>query len=101
MKYPLIRSRLLRIWRESKQKNADPVDAWKSIVNDKEKSREYKKVRGLGGMVRADWERLMKLLPLLIFILQKLMGQIGWSVSHPFLLCQWCLTPLALVIYRL
>jgi nitrate reductase alpha subunit len=62
LKYPLIRSRLLRIWRESKQKNADPVDAWKSIVNDKEKSREYKKVRGLGGMVRADWEEVNEII---------------------------------------
>ncbi|SMN17214.1 Respiratory nitrate reductase alpha chain [uncultured Candidatus Thioglobus sp.] len=62
LKYPLIRSKLLRIWRESKRQNADPVDAWKAIVNDKEKSREYKEVRGLGGMVRADWEEVNEII---------------------------------------
>lgn len=55
LKYPLIRSRLLRIWRSAKEQHSDPVNAWKSIMEDKEKSQEYKKVRGLGGMIRADW----------------------------------------------
>jgi len=62
LKYPLIRSRLLRIWRAAKEQNADPVDAWKSIMDDKEKSQEYKKVRGLGGMIRADWDEVNEII---------------------------------------
>ncbi len=56
LKYPMIRSRLLRLWRESKNVYKDPVTAWEHIVNDAEKAKSYKQVRGLGGMVRIDWE---------------------------------------------
>lgn len=62
LKYPLIRSRLLRIWREAKKQNTDPVDAWKSIMDDKSKTKEYKQVRGLGGMVRADWNEVNEII---------------------------------------
>ncbi|VVH55552.1 Respiratory nitrate reductase alpha chain (EC [uncultured Gammaproteobacteria bacterium] len=62
LKYPLIRSRLLRIWRSAKEQHSDPVNAWKSIMEDKEKSQEYKKVRGLGGMIRADWDEVNEII---------------------------------------
>ncbi|WP_190600119.1 nitrate reductase subunit alpha [Candidatus Vesicomyidisocius sp. SY067_SCS001] len=62
LKYPLIRSRLLRIWREAKKQNIDPVDAWKSIMNDKAKTKEYKQVRGLGGMVRVNWDEVNEII---------------------------------------
>ncbi len=62
LKYPLIRSRLLKIWRDAKKQNADPVDAWKSIMDDKAKTKEYKQVRGLGGMVRADWDEVNEII---------------------------------------
>ena len=58
LKYPLIRSRLLKLWREAKKNNSDPVNAWASIVSDSAKSAEYKKVRGLGGFVRAAWDEV-------------------------------------------
>ncbi|MFX6035531.1 nitrate reductase subunit alpha, partial [Acinetobacter baumannii] len=38
LKYPLIRGTLLRLWREARKSKA-PVDAWASIVEDKEKAR--------------------------------------------------------------
>ncbi len=58
LKYPMIRSRLLKLWRDAKQKHSDPVIAWESIVTDPKKAQEYKRVRGLGGMVRATWEEV-------------------------------------------
>ncbi|MFP4002600.1 MAG: nitrate reductase subunit alpha [Alphaproteobacteria bacterium] len=55
MKYPLIRGRLMRLWREARATRT-PVAAWTSIVEDPEKRAEYVKQRGLGGFVRASWE---------------------------------------------
>ncbi len=56
VKYPMIRKRLLRLWREAKALHADPVVAWKSIQDDPVKRREYQQLRGQGGFVRATWE---------------------------------------------
>lgn len=61
LKFPMIRSRLLKMWREAKEAHPDPVDAWASITSDPVKSTEYKKVRGLGGFVRADWDEANEL----------------------------------------
>jgi len=58
VKHPLIRRRLLELWREAKAEHKDPVDAWQSIVENPEKAREYKSRRGLGGMVRGDWQEV-------------------------------------------
>ncbi|MFC4347151.1 nitrate reductase subunit alpha [Kordiimonas lipolytica] len=56
LKHPMVRGRLLELWRKAKAEHGDPVDAWASIVSDPKKTREYKRVRGLGGFVRASWE---------------------------------------------
>ena len=58
LKYPMIRSRLLRLWRAARAEHADPVAAWESIVSDPDKASTYKRVRGKGGMVRADWDEV-------------------------------------------
>jgi len=55
LKYPLIRSRLIRAWREAR-KTLGPVEAWASIVGDPEISRGYKAMRGRGGFVRTNWD---------------------------------------------
>lgn len=60
LKYPLIRSRLLKLWREAR-KTMKPVAAWKSIVEDPDKRSDYTKVRGLGGFVRANWDEAAEL----------------------------------------
>nr|WP_315595428.1 nitrate reductase subunit alpha [uncultured Cupriavidus sp.] len=54
VKYPMIRGRLMEMWREAR-KTMDPVAAWASISQDPEKAARYKSVRGQGGFVRADW----------------------------------------------
>jgi nitrate reductase alpha subunit len=62
LKYPMVRGRLLRLWREARQKHADPVAAWASIVSDPEKARSYKSKRGLGGLVRSSWDEVNELI---------------------------------------
>ncbi|MCJ7597864.1 MAG: nitrate reductase subunit alpha, partial [Methyloceanibacter sp.] len=61
VKYPLVRSRLLRLWREARLTKS-PVAAWTSIVEDKEKRASYVKKRGLGGFVRADWDEVTEII---------------------------------------
>ncbi|WP_353172947.1 nitrate reductase subunit alpha [Paracandidimonas soli] len=61
VKYPMIRGRLMEMWREAR-KTLAPIAAWKSISEDPEKSRSYKSVRGLGGFVRADWDTAMEII---------------------------------------
>ena len=56
VKYPMIRKRLLRLWREAKAINSDPVAAWASIQADPAKRRDYQQLRGGGGFVRASWD---------------------------------------------
>ncbi|WP_263768555.1 nitrate reductase subunit alpha [Propionivibrio soli] len=57
VKYPLVRGRLLKLWREARLTH-DPVDAWAAIVGDEEKRRSYQVVRGMGGFVRANWDEV-------------------------------------------
>src|SRR5574339_517858 len=61
VKYPLVRSRLLRLWREARATKT-PVAAWKSIVEDKATRASYVEKRGLGGFVRADWDEVNEII---------------------------------------
>ncbi|WP_029684311.1 nitrate reductase subunit alpha [Tatumella saanichensis] len=62
LKYPLIRKALVSLWREAKQQFSDPVDAWQSIINDDQKAAAFKRARGKGGFVRADWQEVNELI---------------------------------------
>ncbi len=55
LKYPKVRKPLLKLWREARR-TMEPVAAWASIVEDKEKADSYKSKRGLGGFVRSSWD---------------------------------------------
>ena len=57
LKYPLIRSSLLDMWREAMGRTEDPVAAWESIVDNEEKRRRFHRDRGKGGFVRATWDQ--------------------------------------------
>ncbi|HHG89875.1 MAG TPA: nitrate reductase subunit alpha [Devosia sp.] len=57
VKHPLVRSRLLKLWRAARA-TLPPVAAWASIVEDPEKRKSYTSVRGHGGFVRASWEEV-------------------------------------------
>ena len=56
VKYPMVRGRLLRAWREAR-KSQGPVEAWAAIVESPQASKDYKSRRGLGGFVRAELGR--------------------------------------------
>ncbi|GLR09334.1 nitrate reductase subunit alpha [Mixta theicola] len=62
LKYPLVRRRLVELWREALAQHGDPVLAWNAIVTDPEKSRSYKQARGHGGFIRSDWKELNTLI---------------------------------------
>ncbi len=57
IKYPLIRKRLLKQWRAEKA-GKHPVDAWKAIVENPAKLKDFQKLRGHGGFVRATWDEV-------------------------------------------
>ena len=61
VKYPLMRSALLKLWRDAR-KTLAPVDAWRSIVEDADKAKSYKSKRGMGGFVRVSWEEANELI---------------------------------------
>ncbi len=61
LKYPLVRGRLIRLWRAARAA-LDPVSAWAAIVEDPHKAQEYKSIRGQGGFVRAGWDELLELI---------------------------------------
>ncbi|MFZ1199560.1 MAG: nitrate reductase subunit alpha [Desulfobacterales bacterium] len=58
LKYPLVRSSLMKMWHEALHRQKDPVAAWESIVTDDEKRRRFHKERGKGGFVRASWDQV-------------------------------------------
>jgi nitrate reductase alpha subunit len=62
LKYPLIRSALLEMWRENLGTGADPVQAWRSIAEDAEKRKKYQTKRGKGGFVRVSWDEAATLI---------------------------------------
>jgi nitrate reductase alpha subunit len=56
LKYPLIRSSLVTMWKEALERHQDPVAAWKRIVEDPNLRRAFHQERGKGGFVRASWD---------------------------------------------
>jgi nitrate reductase alpha subunit len=61
VKYPLVRGRLLKLWREARMIRT-PVAAWASIVEDPDKRKSYTAIRGHGGFVRANWEEVNEII---------------------------------------
>lgn len=62
VKYPYVRGHLMNMWREALKEHSNPLEAWKSIVENPEKAKKYKSARGRGGFVRAEWSEVTKLL---------------------------------------
>ena len=62
LKYPMIRGRLLKLWREARAAHADPVTAWASIMDDADQRQAYTSIRGLGGLVRATWDEVNEII---------------------------------------
>jgi nitrate reductase alpha subunit len=62
VKYPYVRGSLLEMFREARERLGDPVEAWAEITGDPEKTRTYKRQRGKGGFVRANWDEVVELI---------------------------------------
>ncbi len=62
VKHPMIRGRLLDLYRTEKALGKDPVEAWTAIQQDPDKRKSYTAVRGLGGFVRTDWDEITEII---------------------------------------
>ncbi|WP_332827755.1 nitrate reductase subunit alpha [Ramlibacter sp.] len=61
VKYPLVRGRLLKLWREARR-TLQPVAAWASLVGDEQRRKSWQEVRGLGGFTRASWDEVNEII---------------------------------------
>src|SRR5512142_1679186 len=61
VKYPMVRGRLLKLWREARAKEG-PVQAWASIVESDAARRSYQSQRGMGGFVRSSWDEVEEII---------------------------------------
>ena len=62
VKYPLVRGRLLELYRAERASGKEPVEAWAAIQEDASKRQRYTAVRGLGGFVRGAWEEVTEMI---------------------------------------
>ncbi len=62
LKYPYARSTLIEMWRDALQAEDNPVAAWRSIVENREKRKQYQEARGKGGLVRVSWDEATTLI---------------------------------------
>ncbi|MBD7999701.1 nitrate reductase subunit alpha [Oerskovia gallyi] len=56
VRYPYVRGVLLEMYLDARCRLGDPVLAWAEVVESPLKATLYKRARGKGGLVRADWE---------------------------------------------
>ncbi len=61
IKYPMVRGRLVKAWREAR-KTLAPVEAWASITGNTEVATSYKAMRGRGGFVRSTWDEVSEII---------------------------------------
>ncbi len=61
IKHPMIRGRLLELYRAERKSGKDPVEAWAAIQADPNKREKYVGVRGLGGFVRTGWDEVSEI----------------------------------------
>ena len=62
VKYPYARGPLLDLWREARAAHEDPVEAWRSLVENPESRQRWQRARGKGGFRRADWATVLELI---------------------------------------
>jgi nitrate reductase alpha subunit len=79
LKYPMVRKRLLNLWRRKAQNGGDPVKGWAAIQNDPVLRAEYQKCAAAAGLCVPDGMRQTRLLPLPTSIRLKSMGRTGLS----------------------
>lgn len=62
IRFPYVRGRLVEMYRAAKLAvGGDPVDAWARVVEDEASAKEYKALRGRGGLVRTTWDEALEI----------------------------------------
>ena len=62
LKYPLIRSSLINIWRQLKDTYVNPVERWENVQSNSESRLNYVQDRGKGGFVRSSWNEVNEII---------------------------------------
>ncbi|MCW5979689.1 MAG: nitrate reductase subunit alpha [Bryobacteraceae bacterium] len=62
VKYPYARGALLDLWIQAKAHHEDPVEAWKSLVENPEARGRWQRARGKGGFRRVDWDTVLEMM---------------------------------------
>ena len=62
VKYPYARGPLLDLWKRAREEHADPVDAWRALVDDPAARSRWQQARGKGGFRRADWDTVLEII---------------------------------------
>ena len=88
LKYPRVRGRLLKSWREARLAH-DPVGAWAAIVENEAKRRDYQQVRGLGGFVRSSWDEVNEIVAAANVYTIKKQAPTASSAFRRFPRCRW------------
>ena len=62
IRFPYVRGKLVELYRAAKLAvGGDPVDAWAAVVENAESAKEYKSLRGRGGLVRTTWDEALEI----------------------------------------
>ncbi len=62
VKYPYVRGPLLDLWKAARAAHEDPVDAWRSLVENPVARQRWQRARGKGGFRRADWDTVLEMI---------------------------------------
>ena len=62
VKYPYARGALLDLWRQARAEHEDPVNAWKSLVENPEARARWQRARGKGGFRRTNWDTVLEMI---------------------------------------
>jgi nitrate reductase alpha subunit len=62
VKYPYVRGALLDLWKTARAEHEDPVEAWKSLVENPESRARWQRARGKGGFRRFNWDTALELI---------------------------------------
>jgi nitrate reductase alpha subunit len=62
VKYPYARGALLDLWAKARAEHEDPVEAWKSLVENSDARSRWQRARGKGGFRRVGWDEIVELI---------------------------------------
>jgi nitrate reductase alpha subunit len=62
VKYPYARGTLLDLWKQARAEQEDPVEAWKSLVENPAARQRWQRARGKGGFRRTSWPTVLEMI---------------------------------------